>query len=136
MIDGVQVNQFGGDFDFASIPADGVDQVEIVRGPESALYGSNAVTGVINVVTHRGQGPPRFTFLVEGGSFTTRRFATGGSGLTLVGDDGCSADRGTDHDRWCIGGRRPGRQFFHAQQLDGGGLAGSCFVLIPHGAVP
>jgi outer membrane cobalamin receptor len=82
MIDGVQVNQFGGDFDFASLPADGVDQVEIVRGPQSALYGSNAVTGVVNVVTHRGQGPPRFTFLAEGGSFTTRRFATGGSGLT------------------------------------------------------
>jgi len=82
MIDGVQVNQFGGDFDFASIPADGVDQVEIVRGPASALYGSNAVTGVINVVTHRGRGRPRFTFLAEGGSFTTRRFSTGASGLT------------------------------------------------------
>ncbi|MBZ5514699.1 MAG: TonB-dependent receptor [Acidobacteriia bacterium] len=82
MVDGVQVNQFGGDFDFAPLPAEGVDRVEIVRGPESALYGSNAVTGVINIVTHRGQGPPHFTVLGEGGSFTTRRFATGGSGLT------------------------------------------------------
>jgi outer membrane cobalamin receptor len=82
MIDGVQVNQFGGDFDFASLPADGVDRVEIVRGPQSALYGSNAVTGVVNVVTRRGQGPPHFSFLAEGGSFTTRRFATGGGGLT------------------------------------------------------
>jgi len=82
MLDGMQVNQFGGDFDFASLPVDGVDHVEITRGPQSALYGSNAVTGVINIVTRQGQGPPRFTVQAEGGSFTTRRFATGGSGLT------------------------------------------------------
>ncbi|MCJ7503637.1 MAG: TonB-dependent receptor, partial [Acidobacteriia bacterium] len=50
MLDGMQVNQFGGDFDFASLPVDGVERVEITRGPQSALYGSNAVTGVINIV--------------------------------------------------------------------------------------
>ena len=82
MLDGIQVNEFGGYFDFASLPVDGVDHVEITRGPQSALYGSNAVTGVINIVTRKGQGPPRLTLLVEGGSFTTRRFATGGNGLT------------------------------------------------------
>jgi len=82
MLDGMQVNQFGGDFDFASLPADGVERVEITRGPQSALYGSNAVTGVINIVGRKGQGPPRFTVQAEGGSFTTRRFATGGSGRT------------------------------------------------------
>jgi len=81
MIDGVQINQFGGDFDFAPLTVDGVDRVEIIRGPQSALYGSNAVAGVINVVTRRGEGPPHFTALAEVGSFTTRRFATGGSGL-------------------------------------------------------
>jgi outer membrane cobalamin receptor len=82
MLDGMQVNQYGGDFDFASLPADGVERVEITRGPQSALYGSNAVTGVINIVSRKGQGPPRFTVQAEGGSFTTRRWATGGSGLT------------------------------------------------------
>ncbi len=82
MIDGIQVNQFGGDFDIASLAADGVEEVEIVRGPQSALYGSNAVSGLVNIVTRRGRPVPRFTFLGEGGSFTTRRFATGGSGLT------------------------------------------------------
>ncbi|PYU98667.1 MAG: TonB-dependent receptor, partial [Acidobacteria bacterium] len=81
MIDGVQINQYGGDFDFAPLTVDGVDRVEIIRGPQSALYGSNAVAGVINVVTRRGEGPPHFTALAEVGSFTTRRFATGGSGL-------------------------------------------------------
>jgi outer membrane cobalamin receptor len=82
MIDGIEVNQFGGDFDFASLGVDGVDHVEVARGPQSALYGSNAVAGVINIVSQRGEGPPHFTFLAEGGSFTTRRFAGGGSGLT------------------------------------------------------
>jgi outer membrane cobalamin receptor len=82
MIDGIQLNLFGGDFDFASLPADGVDHVEVSRGPQSALYGSNAVAGAINIVSERGEGPPRFSFLAEGGSFTTRRFATGASGLT------------------------------------------------------
>lgn len=82
MIDGIQMNQFGGDFDFASVPADGLERVEVTRGPQSALYGSNAVTGVINLVSRRGEGPPRVTVRAEGGSFTTRRFATGGSGLT------------------------------------------------------
>jgi len=82
MVDGIQLNQFGGDFDFAPLPADGVDHVEVTRGPESALYGSNAVTGVINIVTRRGEGPPHFSVQAEGGSFTTRRVSTGGSGLT------------------------------------------------------
>jgi len=82
MVDGIQLNEFGGDFDFASLPADGVDHVEVTRGPESALFGSNAVTGVVNIVTRRGEGPPHFDFQAEGGNFTTRRFVTGGSGLT------------------------------------------------------
>ena len=82
MVDGIQLNEFGGDFDFAPLPADGVDHVEVTRGPESALFGSNAVTGVVNIVTRRGEGPPHFDFQAEGGNFTTRRFVTGGSGLT------------------------------------------------------
>ncbi len=82
MVDGMPLNEFGGDFDFASLPVDGVDRVEVVRGPESALYGSNAVTSVINIVTERGDGPPHFTLQAEGGNFTTRRFVAGGSGLT------------------------------------------------------
>jgi len=81
LIDGIQVNEFGGAFDFAPLAVDGVDHVEVIRGPQSALYGSNAVTGVINVVTERGEGPPHFSALAEGGSFTTRRLAGGGSGL-------------------------------------------------------
>jgi outer membrane receptor protein involved in Fe transport len=82
MVDGIQLNEFGGDFDFAPLPADGVDHIEVMRGAESALFGSYAVTGVVNIVTTRGEGAPHFDFQEEGGNFTTRRFVTGGSGLT------------------------------------------------------
>ncbi len=82
MVDGVQVNDFGGAFDLSSLPADGVDRIEVTRGPESALYGSNAVTGVINLVSRRGEGPPHFSLLQEAGSNTTWRAAIGASGLT------------------------------------------------------
>ena len=82
MVDGMELNEFGGAFDFAPLPADGVDRVEVTRGPESALYGPNAVTSVINIVTTQGEGTPHFTVQAEGGSFTTRRFVGNGSGET------------------------------------------------------
>jgi len=81
MVDGVQLNQFGGAFDVAPLGVDGVTQVEVIRGSQSALYGSSSLAGVINLVSRRGEGPPSFTLGLEGGSFDTRRFATGGSGL-------------------------------------------------------
>src|SRR5262249_53782839 len=81
MIDGVAVNLFGGDFDFASMATDGVERVEVSRGPESALFGSNAVAGVVNLISESGDRAPQFSFLAEGGSYHTPRFAAGGSGL-------------------------------------------------------
>ncbi|MGH9455213.1 MAG: TonB-dependent receptor, partial [Terriglobia bacterium] len=82
MLDGIPLNEFGGAFDFAPLLADGIEQVEVDRGPESALYGPDAVAGVINIVTAEGDGPPHFTVLGEGGSHSAWRAATGGSGLT------------------------------------------------------
>src|SRR5580704_14153061 len=81
MIDGIELNDFGGGFDLSPLPAGGVEQVEVISGPESALYGSNAVAGVINLETIHGDGPPHFTFLGEGGSLYTWRLATTGAGL-------------------------------------------------------
>jgi outer membrane receptor protein involved in Fe transport len=81
MIDGIPMNDFGGGFDLAPLPVDGVGSVEVTRGPESALYGMNAVAGVINVVSEPGEGPPHFSFLGEGGSHDTWRISTGGAGL-------------------------------------------------------
>jgi len=81
MVDGIPLNDFGGDFPYyALLPIDGVDHVEVVRGSQSALYGPDAVTGVIDLVTEAGEGPPSFNAVMEGGSFGTYRLATGGSG--------------------------------------------------------
>ncbi|MBT8403040.1 MAG: TonB-dependent receptor [Gemmatimonadetes bacterium] len=69
LVDGVQVNQPGGAFDFASLGIDEVERIEVVRGPGSALYGSDAVAGVIQVITRRGGGSPSGTASVRAGSF-------------------------------------------------------------------
>ena len=82
MIDGIPMNDFGGGFDLAPLPVEGVEQVEVIRGPQSAIYGSNAVAGTINIETISGDGPPHFSFLGEAGSLYTWRVASEGSGLT------------------------------------------------------
>jgi vitamin B12 transporter len=69
LVDGVQVNEPGGGFDFASLSTDNVERVEITRGPASALYGSDAVAGVVHVITKTGRGPARATLSTEAGSF-------------------------------------------------------------------
>jgi vitamin B12 transporter len=63
LVDGVPVNQSGGAYNFANLTTDNVDRIEVVRGPASVLYGSDAVSGVVQVFTRRGQGP----LAVEGG---------------------------------------------------------------------
>jgi vitamin B12 transporter len=69
LIDGVPVNQPGGYYDFSSLTTDNVERIEVVRGPASVLYGSDAVTGVVQVFTRRGR--PGFQASVAGqaGSF-------------------------------------------------------------------
>lgn len=55
LIDGVQVNDAGGDYDFANLTTDNIERIEVVRGPHSALYGSDAMGGVINIITKQGK---------------------------------------------------------------------------------
>jgi vitamin B12 transporter len=55
LIDGVPVNDPGGAYDFGSLTTDNIERIEIVRGPVSVLYGADAVTGVVNILTRRGQ---------------------------------------------------------------------------------
>ncbi|MGB6429313.1 MAG: TonB-dependent receptor [Candidatus Acidiferrales bacterium] len=80
MIDGIPMDDFGGGFNLSPLPVDGVDEVEVTRGPQSALYGENAVAGVIDVISDPGEGAPHFRFLSEGGSNETLRVATSGAG--------------------------------------------------------
>lgn len=71
LVDGVPVNRGGGDFDFSTLTLDNVERVEVVRGPSSVLYGSDAVTGVVQVFTRDGEGPTRATGAVRAGTFGT-----------------------------------------------------------------
>jgi outer membrane cobalamin receptor len=75
-VDGVKANAFGGGYDFSALAAADVERVEVVRGPESALFGADAIGGVVQVVTKRG-GRPRAELLAEGGSFGTSHVSAG-----------------------------------------------------------
>ncbi|MHC4455229.1 MAG: TonB-dependent receptor plug domain-containing protein, partial [Planctomycetota bacterium] len=69
MIDGVQVNSpTTGSFDFSNLTTDNLERIEIVRGPQSTLYGSDAMAGLINIVTKKGKGKPKFGFRSEFGT--------------------------------------------------------------------
>lgn len=77
LIDGVEANNStDGEFDFSNLSAEDIDRIEVIRGPMSALYGSNAVGGVINITTRRGQGPTTLTVRTEAGSLGTSDVAT------------------------------------------------------------
>jgi len=69
LIDGVPLNQAGGAIDLAHLTTDNVDRIEIVRGPVSVLYGTDAVTGVVQVFTRTGQGPARLGADLRGGTY-------------------------------------------------------------------
>lgn len=59
-----------------------IERVEVVRGPRTSLYGSDAIGGVIQVFTRRGEGPPTWRSFAGGGSFGTREYGAGVSGDT------------------------------------------------------
>lgn len=84
LVDGTPVNEPGGFYNLSNLTLDNVDKVEIVHGAESALYGSDALAGVVQVFTHRGTTrTPALDLFAEGGSFGSAR---GGGQLSgLVG---------------------------------------------------
>jgi vitamin B12 transporter len=84
LVDGTPINPPGSAVDFSSLTTENIDKVEIVRGAESAIYGSDAVSGVIQLFTHRGDTRvPAFTIYSEGGNMSSAR---GGADLGgLVG---------------------------------------------------
>lgn len=98
-IDGIPVNWFGGYFDFAHVPADFLHRIEVIRGAQSAVYGSYANSGVVSFVTRSPEEKAHFEALAEGGSRNERRFSLGGS--TLVGGFGFAAFASrVDDDGW------------------------------------
>jgi vitamin B12 transporter len=112
LMDGVQINQNGGFFDLQGFPLTNVEKIEIVRGPQSVLYGSTAVSGAVQFITRRGAvGRPRIEAGVEaglaetnGGSARSTVTARGGSpNLLYSAGVGVTYNRGIHalaHDTW------------------------------------
>lgn len=97
LVDGVPVNQPGGAYDFANLTTDNVERIEVVRGPGSVLYGSDAIAGVIQIVTRSGEGAPTVGASTEGGSYGSFRWEVGTSGGgDALGWSGSASRRTTD----------------------------------------
>src|SRR5213594_3855309 len=74
LLDGIPINQgLQGAFNFADFTTDDIGRIEVVRGPQSTLYGPRALAGVIQIFTKRGNGTPGVMFAAEGGSYDTFR---------------------------------------------------------------
>ena len=68
MIDGVKLTDQAGATNLAHITIDNVERIEVVRGPQSALYGADALSGVINIITRKGDGEPTVAVSLQGGN--------------------------------------------------------------------
>lgn len=85
LIDGIEVSDpFQGEYDFGTLIADEAAKIEVLRGQQSSLYGSDAIGGVIQYITLTGRERPGFSARAEGGSFGT---VTGGARLAGVSGD-------------------------------------------------
>jgi vitamin B12 transporter len=61
MLNGFRLNDTGGAFDFNKLTVDNINRIEVVRGPMSSLYGNDAMTGVVNLITRQGRGPAKLS---------------------------------------------------------------------------
>ncbi len=94
LVDGVTINNPGGFIDLGTLTRDNIEKMEVVRVPESALFGSDAISGVIQIFTRRGSTRrPRLELEAEGGKFALARGGANLSGLVGQTDYSVAASR-------------------------------------------
>src|SRR6266849_6221214 len=94
LLDGIPVNQgLQGAFNFADLTTDNIERIEVVRGPQSTLYGPRALAGVIQIFTKQGEEAPGATFAAEGGSYGTFRESVQSDGKIDMFDYSFGASR-------------------------------------------
>ena len=108
LVDGIEVSDpFAGEFDFGTLPADEAARIEVLRGQQSAIYGSDAIGGVIQYITATGREVPGVSARVEGGSFGTINTAARVGGVAGDLDYALSATlNSTDGSRGARNGTR------------------------------
>lgn len=83
MVDGIKINSpSSGSADLSALLTSDVERIEIIKGPQSTLYGSEAMAGVVNIITRKGSGRLKADLSAEGGSFATVKAAGSVSGGT------------------------------------------------------
>ena len=87
LFDGVPVNSFyyGGLFDFAHIPSDAIEEVQVARGPQSAIYGSYALGSVVSFETRSPENGPALDVVAEGGTHDENHFSLSGETMLSKG---------------------------------------------------
>ena len=94
ILDGTIMNSgTTGDFNFANLTAENIERIEILRGAQSMLWGADAIGGVINIITKKGEGKPTASAFIEYGSFTTLREGIQASGAKGPFDFSASLNR-------------------------------------------
>jgi outer membrane cobalamin receptor/ABC-type Fe3+-hydroxamate transport system substrate-binding protein len=109
LVDGVPMNDPGGEFNFGNLVSGDVERIETVRGPESALFGAEASAGVVQLFTRRGEAThrrPRGNLSYERGSFHTDSWRTG-----LLGGSGGRLDYSLYTGQFRTGGEFPNDAF-------------------------
>src|SRR5213594_3492563 len=72
LVDGVRVESpTTGQADLSDISPDLIERIEVIRGPQSTLYGADAIGGVVNIITRKGKGPFSATVEQEAGNYDT-----------------------------------------------------------------
>ena len=87
LLDGIPMNDPSSPsrfFDFSTLSADNIERIEVVRGPQSTLYGTDAIGGVVNIITKRGEGPAKARLAFMGGSYGTSQSVANLAGSPAV----------------------------------------------------